>query len=873
MIRKLKKWSSWLRNSGAAQTIIGFFSFLIIAAVLMLFLESTEDGSGIKDLFNSFWFSIVTITTVGYGDLSPVSSFGKSAAVIIMFIGIVYTGVLTGNITSWLVERNRRRVFGLVPIRKKEDHFLVLGWRQGMKELLKDILVLHRLVSNQLVLVNSAKAEMVNDLRQDPLLKGVCYFHGDYTNREVLLNACAHSAGKVLIITDELSGKTAEEVDFRSILAAIAVKRVNSQIHTIAEIVQPKFSMYLQHVDVEEIILNRHSARALLCNIALMSGLNNVFSAFFSMDKGLLRIESIDSYYNGRTYKELKSSSDRPLVIGLLENTGNLRKRKQEKMNLAQKSVSIKKAIQELMDLKNTRSNVPVFHPPPNYIIKESSSMIVLNVPGGELNDSESLSETVVMEDISAKTPEQMLRHYLDAVVETTDSWKAVCEKLETVGVEIYPYANTIQGAIYGNRKYPFETLGYPPNQLAKLMKLFEKKQSLKSLVKEKVNTFFDKAPDWDTLFDLLRKEGMDLYSYRKRINGVGYEGKKFSFKILGIDDVIVTELNKIPGVREGSGVKEDIDASQRTCKSLAKLRSDLDRAKTVVKPRSEKKKQVLMICGWKPQLPEMVDFIIKEYSNHNTNWNKISIVADLPQQRIDDFMNRFGKNVDIDFHSGNIVDRDILKKAGIYQATKVIILAETESGRTFEEIDSQTVLASMMVGTLNRKAYKIAEILDKRYKESLEQANVEEIYLEDEFTRIMLSNGSHGLGVAQVIKKLINFDETSLRISEISNDYINGSFKQLLRGYYKPEEMVVGLLEETGNVHARKSERIHQAQIQSNIKGQVEELIKVKDLVPNRVIVAPDMDYKIRPNSMLIAVKSSEEEGWNTYREFAVSS
>ncbi|MCG8337995.1 MAG: hypothetical protein MJE63_26125 [Proteobacteria bacterium] len=66
------------------------------------------------------------------------------------------------------------------------------------------------------------------------------------------------------------------------------------------------------------------------------------------------------------------------------------------------------------------------------------------------------------------------------------------------------------------------------------------------------------------------------------------------------------------------------------------------------------------------------------------------------------------------------------------------------------------------------KKAYKVAEILDKRYKESLEQANVEEIYLEDEFTRIMLSNGSHGVGITRVINEWLNFKNTSLRTRSI---------------------------------------------------------------------------------------------------------
>ena len=516
----IKKWTSWFRNSGIAQTVVGFFSFLIIAAVIMLFLESSETASGIKSLFNSFWFTIVTITTVGYGDMSPLSAPGKIAAVVIMAIGVLYMGVLTGNITSWLVERNRRRVHGLVPVKKKEGHFIILGWRQGMKELLKDILLLHKTDSSYLVLVNDTSAQEVNELRQDIALKEVGFFHGDYTNKEVLLNACGDSASKVLVISDELSDRTAEEIDFRSVLATIAIKRLNPQIYTIAEIIQPKFIMYLQHVDVEEIILNRYSARALLCNIALMSGLNSIFTTFFSLNGGLLRIEAIHPQFIGKTYRELKSNLDQSLVIGLLENTGNLRIRKQEKINLAQKSVSIKKAIEGLIELKDTRSNVPVFHPHPNYIVKENSALIVLKVAAKDLNAGETIPETVILDSAVERSPQEIIRRYLDNSLEKAKNWNSLCKSLICVGVEIYQYGNTISGVTFKNVKYPFETLEYPPSQIEKIKNLFETKQDLRDFVRDRFNQCLKKASDWEGFFSLLQQEGMVFSQYRKKTNG-----------------------------------------------------------------------------------------------------------------------------------------------------------------------------------------------------------------------------------------------------------------------------------------------------------------------------------------------------------------
>ncbi|MBU2511814.1 potassium channel family protein [bacterium] len=871
MINSIKHWVNRLKSSSVAQTVIGFVSFLIIASVMMLFLESSGDSSGIKDLFNSLWFSIVTITTVGYGDISPTTSFGKIAAVVIMFIGIIYIGVLTANITSWLVERNRRRVLGLVPIRKMENHFLVLGWRQGMDILLKNILALHNIESNSIVLINTADAKEVSDLRQDPLLKNINYFSGDFTSKAVMQNVCGNTASRVLIISEELPNKTTDEIDFRTVLATIAIKHINPQIYAIVEIIQPKFSLYLQHVEVEEIILNRFCARALLSNIALMSGLNSVFSKLFSMKEGVLKIQAVESKFVGKTYRELKQNVENYLVIGLIENTGNLRKKKQEKMELVGRSVSIKMAIQRLSEVKTMKSNIPIFHPSPSYVIKKNSSLIVLDTHPGFLNTEEFSKETVVLDEIISQPVEEYLAVTLRKSIEKTKNWDTLLKLLGNLNIDLYIYGNRVNGVIYNNQKYPFASLKLTKKETDIIEDLFSKKGMTKDTIRLRFHVSLEKSADWDEFFERLRREGIDFYQYRKNITGLVVDGKKFSFKILDIDDDIAKEINNYKGAKSKAryqGKAKDIEMDYR---NLADLKNDLKIKKTTIRPSFATDTRILMICGWKPQLIEMLNFIVSQYSKHQPEWNKISIVANISDEIAERLESNFNGNVSLEIHQGEIVDREMLKKAGITKAVKVMILAETESRKSFEEIDSQTVLAAMLVGGLNKKAYRVAEILDNRYKESLVNANVEEIYLEDEFTRIMLSYGSHGMGMSRVVSGIVNIDKTVLKLNLIDEQYINTSFKHLLKDFSAPGELIIGLLEEAGNVYARKSEKIQQAQIQSNIKEQVDELRKVKELVPNHVVIAPPLHYKITPNSKLIILNTTDTEGWNTHQTLLV--
>ena len=77
-----------------------YSALLIIGVLLVLFgafvifsIESPNENSEIKTLLDAFWWSTVTITTVGYGDIVPVTDSGRIFAIFYMFSGIGIAGV------------------------------------------------------------------------------------------------------------------------------------------------------------------------------------------------------------------------------------------------------------------------------------------------------------------------------------------------------------------------------------------------------------------------------------------------------------------------------------------------------------------------------------------------------------------------------------------------------------------------------------------------------------------------------------------------------------------------------------------------------------------------------------------------------------
>jgi voltage-gated potassium channel len=78
---------------------------VFIASLAVFDAERYAPGADIVTYGDALWWACVTITTVGYGDLSPVTVEGRCIAIALMVCGIALLGTVTATIASWLVER------------------------------------------------------------------------------------------------------------------------------------------------------------------------------------------------------------------------------------------------------------------------------------------------------------------------------------------------------------------------------------------------------------------------------------------------------------------------------------------------------------------------------------------------------------------------------------------------------------------------------------------------------------------------------------------------------------------------------------------------------------------------------------------------
>ena len=99
-----------LRDSLTARRAAGIIAvFTVAITVAGGVLERFLDHQEYPTIGKGLWFALQTVTTVGYGDVTPKQASGRFIAAVVMLAGIAFLAVVTAAVTASLVESSRRR--------------------------------------------------------------------------------------------------------------------------------------------------------------------------------------------------------------------------------------------------------------------------------------------------------------------------------------------------------------------------------------------------------------------------------------------------------------------------------------------------------------------------------------------------------------------------------------------------------------------------------------------------------------------------------------------------------------------------------------------------------------------------------------------
>jgi voltage-gated potassium channel len=92
------------RIAGSILSIV--IAVVIVSAFLMWRVEYNAPGATITTFRYALWWAVVTTTTVGYGDYTPVTAEGRVIATAVMIVGVGLIGTVSATVAAWFVGRH-----------------------------------------------------------------------------------------------------------------------------------------------------------------------------------------------------------------------------------------------------------------------------------------------------------------------------------------------------------------------------------------------------------------------------------------------------------------------------------------------------------------------------------------------------------------------------------------------------------------------------------------------------------------------------------------------------------------------------------------------------------------------------------------------
>jgi len=235
----------WNRDQFERSLDLSPLQLAALAAIVAVLLYGTIGSYALREEFtaidtwsDSFYYVVVTIATVGYGDITPESTIAKLFSLTIMAFGIGAFTVAVGALVGPAIESRMAAAFGNMTaseLKLLEDHVVVLGYGDVTASLLEELDAETDLV---VVTPDQETASRLNTA-------GVNVLTGDPTDESVLRDARVPAADGVVIGSDD---------DARDVLAVLATRNVDPDVRVVAAANDGKHVEKLESVGADEVI-------------------------------------------------------------------------------------------------------------------------------------------------------------------------------------------------------------------------------------------------------------------------------------------------------------------------------------------------------------------------------------------------------------------------------------------------------------------------------------------------------------------------------------------------------------------------------------------------------------------------------------------
>ena len=287
--------------------VIIYFMFLLLFGSIGFYILGGEEWSWI----DSIYMTVITLSTVGYGEVHPLTDAAKVLSILIIIFGVTGIGVLIRTFREEFIQIDQYRKNKIMKnISNLKNHFVICGYGRMGAVIAKELN--EKNLDFVIVESNDQKADIIRD-------KGWFCVHGDATSEETLISARVDQASGVAIVLD---------TDQDNLFVTMSMKTTNPELFILSRCSKEDNKSKLIRAGANKVVnpytAGGHRMAEILSKPQVEDSISVLSPKHAKMNLTLdeISLRNLDRY-DGILIKDSKIREDYDVtIIGIIRNTG-----------------------------------------------------------------------------------------------------------------------------------------------------------------------------------------------------------------------------------------------------------------------------------------------------------------------------------------------------------------------------------------------------------------------------------------------------------------------------------------------------------------------------------------------------------------------